>query len=40
VHQLFTEFKIAYDRVRKEFFFNIFIKFGIPMKSIRLIKCF
>jgi hypothetical protein len=32
------DFKKAYDSVRKEVLFNIPIKFGIPMKLVRLIK--
>jgi hypothetical protein len=28
----------AYDSVRREVFYNILIEFGIPMKSVRLIK--
>ena len=38
VHQLFIDFKKAYDSVRKEVFFNILIEFGVPVKLIRLIK--
>jgi hypothetical protein len=32
VHQLFIDFKKAYDSVRREFLYNILIEFGIPMK--------
>jgi len=39
VHQLFTDFKKAYDSVRKEVMYNILIKFHIPIKLVRLIKC-
>jgi hypothetical protein len=32
VHQLFREFKKAYDSVKKEVFYNNHIDFGFPMK--------
>ena len=38
VHQLFIDFKKAYDSVRREVLYNILIDFGIPMKLVRLIK--
>jgi hypothetical protein len=38
VHQLFTEFKKAYDLVRREVLCNIFTEFGVPMKLVMLIK--
>jgi hypothetical protein len=38
VHQLFIDFKTAYDSVRREVLYNILIEFGIPMKLIQLIK--
>ena len=38
VHQLFIEFKDAYDSVRREVLYNIFFEFGIPVKLVRLIK--
>jgi hypothetical protein len=38
VHQLFIDFKIAYDSVRTEVLYNIVIEFGIPRKLVRLIK--
>ena len=38
VHQLFTDFKKAYDSVRREVLHNILIEFGIPMKLVTLIK--
>jgi hypothetical protein len=38
VHQLFIDFKIVYDSIRKEFLYTILIEFGIPMKMVRLIK--
>jgi len=37
VHQLFIDFKKAYDSVRKEVLYNILIKFCMPMKLVRLI---
>jgi hypothetical protein len=38
VHQLFIGFKKAYDSVRREDLYNVFIESGIPMKLVRLIK--
>jgi hypothetical protein len=38
VHQLFVDFKKAYDSVRREVLHNILIEFGIPMKLVRLVK--
>jgi len=38
VHQLFIDFKQAYDSVRREVLYNILIEFGIPKKMVRLIK--
>jgi len=38
VHQLFIDFKKAYDSVRREALYNILIESGIPMKLVRLIK--
>ena len=32
VHQLFIDFRKAYDSVRRETLYNIFIEFGIPKK--------
>jgi hypothetical protein len=37
-HQLFVDFKKAYDSVRREALYNILIEFGVPMKLVRLIK--
>jgi hypothetical protein len=37
VHQLFIDFKKAYDSVRKEVLSNILIEFRVPMKLVRLI---
>ena len=39
VHQLFIDFKKAYDSVRREVLYNILMEFGIPKNLIRLIKC-
>jgi hypothetical protein len=36
-HQLFMDFKKAYDSVRREELYNILIEFGVPMKLVRLI---
>ena len=38
VRQLFTDFKKAYDSVRREVLHNILIEIRIPMKLARLIK--
>jgi hypothetical protein len=38
VHQLFIDFKKAYDSVRREALYNILIEFGIPKKLVGLIK--
>jgi hypothetical protein len=38
VHQLYTDFKKAYDSVRREVLYNILIESGIPVKRVRLIK--
>jgi hypothetical protein len=38
VPQLFMDFKKAYDSVRREVLYNIFIEFGVPTKLVRLIK--
>ena len=38
MHQLFIDFKKAYDLVMREVLCNILIEFGIPMKLVRLIK--
>jgi hypothetical protein len=35
---LFTDFKEAYDSVRREVLYNILIEFGVSMKLVRLIK--
>jgi hypothetical protein len=38
VHQLFIDFKKAYDSVRGEVLYNILIESGIPRKLIGLIR--
>jgi hypothetical protein len=38
VHQLFIDFKKAYDSVRRELLYKILIEFGTPRKLVRLIK--
>ena len=38
VHQLFIDFKEAYDSVRREVLYKILIEFGIPRRLVRLIK--
>ena len=38
MHQLFIDFKKAYDSVRREALYNIRIEFGVPKKLVRLIK--
>ena len=38
VHQLFIDFKKAYDSVRSEVLYNILMEFGVPKKLVRLIK--
>jgi hypothetical protein len=38
VHQLFKDFKKAYDSVRREVLYNILIECGVPMKLVMLIK--
>jgi len=38
LHQLFIDFKKAYDLVRREVLYNILTEFGIPRKLVMLIK--
>jgi hypothetical protein len=38
VHQLFIDFRKAYDSVKREVLYNILLEFGIPKKPVRLIK--
>jgi hypothetical protein len=40
VHQLFIDFKKAYDSVRREALYNILIEFGIPRKLVGIIKMY
>jgi hypothetical protein len=38
VHQLFIDFKKAYDSIKREVLYSILVEFGIPKKLVRLIK--
>jgi hypothetical protein len=38
VHQLFIDFKKAYDSMKREVLYNILVEFGIPKKVVRLNK--
>jgi hypothetical protein len=38
VHRLFTDFRRAYNSVRMEVLYSIFIEFGVPMKLVWIIK--
>jgi hypothetical protein len=35
IHQLFIDFKKAYDSVRREVLYSILIEFGVPMAETR-----
>jgi hypothetical protein len=37
-HQLFIDFKKAYDSINRQVLYNILLEFGIPVKVVRLIK--
>jgi hypothetical protein len=37
-HQLFIDFKKAYDLVMREVLYSVLVEFGVPMKLVRLIK--
>ena len=39
MHQLFIDFKKAYDSIRREVLYNILMEFDIPMKLVKVIKC-
>jgi hypothetical protein len=38
VHQLFIDFKKAYDSVKREVLYNILLEFGVHKKLLRLIN--
>jgi hypothetical protein len=38
VHQLFIDFKTAYDSVRREVLYNVLFEFGIPRKLLSLMR--
>jgi hypothetical protein len=40
VHQLFIDFKKAYDLVKREVLYNVLLEFGVPKNLVRLIKMY
>jgi len=38
VHQLFIDFKKAYDSIKRENLYSILIRFGIPKTLVQLVK--
>jgi hypothetical protein len=38
LHQIFIDFKTAYDSVSREVLYNIFIEFGIAMKLVQPVE--
>jgi hypothetical protein len=38
MHQLFIDFKKAYDSIKREVLYNILLEFGITKNLVRLIK--
>jgi hypothetical protein len=38
VHQLFIDFRKAYDSIKREVLYSILLEFGITKKVVRLIK--
>ena len=38
MHQLFIDFKKAYDSVRREVLYDILVEFGVPVRLVRLMK--
>jgi hypothetical protein len=38
MHQLFTDFRKAYDSIKREVLYNILLEFGIPKKLVRINK--
>ena len=40
VHQVFIDFKKAYNSIRREVLYNIVNEFGVPKKLVRLVKMY